>query len=489
MKRRSYHLGDSRGKRRRKTNLLAAFPYAFLGVVFLWLFLGLDFLLSANIGTTRSRAVEIRRQKVGDLLSDGEITNGKQLGRRRVRSATIDLVVERLLQMARMPKEPLRMALNTSDPRGGDPFHLSSLERGSCPWTGDSDVIVDWLPLIPKPDLLAVFREGKGFRPVVLWYEHLSKAGGTSFCKLAEANMPKISVPSYYCMPGGADRGGGGKGNEADGRVGTWSKEELTKYVSRKPHKILSNEWDPFPPHVLDFQPKSRVDLRKGVYDGPKTSSSPIAEPMFLFITSIRNPLDRLLSAYRFFGVLHNPSKQKPSLFQWLGRIHGRAQKYSEMRSRGNVWDGVPFRANVGNFNFAIWKFSNGTIPFSLTPEEKGEIELRDISSLPLGEEDWRRPFEKAIETLSNFHMVIPMEMLSDHTGVLHHLGWTQFDQDHVVPSGKVQNNAAMSQLTQNEYDALWSANWLDMIIYCWSRAVFLTRIHCADILLTEDRS
>eukprot|EP00567_Pseudictyota_dubia_P008860 CAMPEP_0197456182 /NCGR_PEP_ID=MMETSP1175-20131217/42707_1 /TAXON_ID=1003142 /ORGANISM="Triceratium dubium, Strain CCMP147" /LENGTH=74 /DNA_ID=CAMNT_0042990213 /DNA_START=160 /DNA_END=381 /DNA_ORIENTATION=+ len=74
--------------------------------------------------------------------------------------------------------------------------------------------------------------------------------------------MPKISVPNYYCMPSSS--------TEPDARVGTWTNEELKEYISQKPHRILSNEWDPFPPHALDLQPKNDADIRKGVYNGPK---------------------------------------------------------------------------------------------------------------------------------------------------------------------------------------------------------------------------
>lgn len=382
------------------------------------------------------------------------------------------------MHLARLPTENLQQALNTSDSRGGDPFHLESLERRTCPWPGGVDAIVDWLPEEALPELLPIFRERNNqheYRPVVVWYEHLSKAGGTSFCKLAQANMPKISVPSYYCMPSG------GK-DEADGRVGTWANAELTEYVSQKPHRIVSNEWDPFPSHVLDLQPQTAADLRRGVYNGPKTPSSPIAEPMLILVTSIRNPLDRILSAYNFWGRLHNPAEEKPSFTQWLARIQGRARTYDGMRRRGVVRGGM-FRANVGNFNFATWKFSNGTVPLlPRLPEESEEIRLESLSSAPPAEEDWRRPFQLAIETLSQFHLTIPMELLSDHTGTLRNLlGWTTFERDHVVPSGKVINTAALSQLSRAEYDALWSVNWLDMILYHWSRAIFLARIHCAD--------
>lgn len=34
-----------------------------------------------------------------------------------------------------------------------------------------------------------------------VFYQHLRKAGGTSFCDLAKSNMPQKAIPPYYCMP------------------------------------------------------------------------------------------------------------------------------------------------------------------------------------------------------------------------------------------------------------------------------------------------
>ena len=39
----------------------------------------------------------------------------------------------------------------------------------------------------------------------------------------------------------------------------------------------------------------------------------------------VRDPLDRLLSAYKFWGVLHNPAPTKPTFETWLKRKRGEA--------------------------------------------------------------------------------------------------------------------------------------------------------------------
>ncbi len=48
----------------------------------------------------------------------------------------------------------------------------------------------------------------------------------------------KWQVPRYHCMPR--------KGELIDGRIGSWSNEELAKHISEEGHAIVSNEWDPF---------------------------------------------------------------------------------------------------------------------------------------------------------------------------------------------------------------------------------------------------
>ena len=54
------------------------------------------------------------------------------------------------------------------------------------------------------PDLVShsraeAFRRGEAGTWV--FYQHLRKAGGTSFCDLARRNLKSREVPPYYCMP------------------------------------------------------------------------------------------------------------------------------------------------------------------------------------------------------------------------------------------------------------------------------------------------
>lgn len=110
------------------------------------------------------------------------------------------------------------------------------------------------------------FREGRNF----LFFQHLRKAGGTHFCSLAKKNLPKRSVPDYYCMPDY-------KWSDWDGAgyLHYWNNSEITKRMKEAGHRIAGNEWDEF-----DVEHHFELDA--------------------VFATSFRRPIDRALSQFRF---------------------------------------------------------------------------------------------------------------------------------------------------------------------------------------------
>lgn len=207
--------------------------------------------------------------------------------------------------------------------------------------------------------------------------------------------------------------------------------------------------------------------------------------PYLMFLTSIRNPINRLLSAYKFWGHLNNNAKLKPTLELWL-------QRYARRSNRWKVLSD-DFNANVGRFNFATWKFSGGKLPVSklqidaeknLSPAAATRL-LAAGTAITDEEHTWREPFETAVRTLARFDLAIPMELLSAHPEPLRNLlGWKNFEQSHVVSAGKVVNNDASSELSTQVYHVLWDANKLDIILYHWTSAVYLARLNCADILV-----
>lgn len=78
-------------------------------------------------------------------------------------------------------------------------------------------------------------------------------------------------------------------------QVGQWPNAKLAAYFATDHKRLVSNEWEPFPLERLAWASSS--------------ASSPLE---LVLVTTVREPLNRLLSAYRFWGVLHNPSATKP---------------------------------------------------------------------------------------------------------------------------------------------------------------------------------
>eukprot|EP00980_Cylindrotheca_fusiformis_P014655 scaffold3987_cov134-Cylindrotheca_fusiformis.AAC.5 len=378
-----------------------------------------------------------------------------------VLEAASDNVVEAtLFQLAQMNPQDLQGLLEGDDD-SKNPFQIDQLQEGKCPESFEGEI--PWLPKRQPSELSERFKaqmsgggqEGLNTGPVVaLYYDHLSKAGGTSFCKLAQTNMPKEQVPPYYCKASRKKPG--------DGRIGRWELERVQDYLLSKTHRIVSNEWDEFDTRLLSF-------------------FSPTVNEMvhLLFATTIRHPINRLLSSYKFFEVMRQKSDAH-SFEKWLSACAGKSKNHSLL--------GGP-TVNICRFNFAIWKFSGGKLPLSKMNLQAASLLTQNISvstfeKNSLTDEKWEQPFKDSVRTLARFDLVIPMEELSRHPEPLTEVfGWTNFSMIHVVTTGKIVNNKASSELPSTEYDLLWQSNSLDMILYYWTWAVYLTRLHCRSII------
>ena len=265
-----------------------------------------------------------------------------------------------------------------------------------------------------------------------LWFDHLSKAGGTSFCKFARKNVGMRSTPRYYCMPSdGADIPG------TDGRVGRWPAAQLREYLQRTHHRVVASEWDPFPAQMLsDFKDDA------------------------VLASIIRDPLDRLVSAHKFWGVLNNPSKNAPDPVKWLRNMDKRA------RSRTMAQAPRDYLQQVARNNFAVWKFAFSTD--GRFHDCKGDAACG------------RAALQAAVNTLSRFHVLAPTTWQA-HAGPLYaRLGWSKLEEEHVVNIGTVQDSSSRKALPDADYAALREANVLDEILWHWARRAFLESLHCA---------
>ena len=400
----------------------------------------------------------------------------------------IDSVVAFLINLAELPPQQLwdTFGMGNNDGRndvnsmyGKDPFSLQELEKGKCP-SGLSTA--EWLP--PRPwnseEISSKFQSraeelkaGRGAgkdKPVLIWYEHISKAGGTTFCGLSKTNLGQSLVPRYFCMPKRLNS------NDADGRVGSWTNEELIGYTKREKHVLVANEWDPFD---LD-----KLHLSGRTLDGKTLRLTQDTDPLLLFVTTLRDPLDRLLSAYLFFGRI---GETPPEFGLWIKRNLGRIGRYK-------VGEKGPFRCNVARYNAIVWRFSGGDLQHKV-PASSGQKEESQFP-LPMTDEKlWRDPFETAIRALSQHDLILPMDIMSKEEGqeaMRRVLGWNEVaiqkgrgngdrESGHIVTTGKIRNSNAREYLSDEDYRFLWDANWLDNILVLWCRAVFLARLHCSD--------
>jgi len=409
----------------------------------------------------------------------------------------IDSVVTYLMNLAKLSPQELWDTFGMEDDTtnddgtmkrsyGKDPFSLQELEQGKCPSGMNT---AEWLP--PRPwnseEIASMFQRkveqlkntdqgASDEETTLVWYEHMSKAGGTTFCGLAKTNLGPNLVPRYYCMP----KRLGSK--DLDGRVGSWTNDELIGYTKRESHVLVANEWDPF-----DL---SKLELSGRTLDGKQQQHA--SRPRLLFVTTLRDPSDRLLSTYLFFRTKQNP----PTFQTWMKSNFGRLSNF-EIGKKG------AFRSNAARYNAIVWRYSGGQLQHHVVGSEEEERSSRKQQQqqksqfpLPMTDETlWKGPFETAIRALSQQDLILPMDIMTKDEGqeaMKRILGWNEVaikagrgngdkESGHIVTTGKIRNSNAREYLSKDEYRFLWDANWLDNILVLWCRAVFLARLHCKD--------
>jgi len=170
---------------------------------------------TSSINTQENGIVSIRRQEWEEGLPHSDrhhrtkkhvINHQPQQDNKIIHTSSIDTIIKHLNKLAKMPPTLLWKDVFGMEKMdyGDDPFSLRELENGKCPW--EQTTVIDWLP--PRPynsEVLAktyqrMMQQARKKRgepkeeqydadnEVVVWYEHLSKAGGTTFCGLAQSN-------------------------------------------------------------------------------------------------------------------------------------------------------------------------------------------------------------------------------------------------------------------------------------------------------------
>ena len=159
------------------------------------------------------------------------------------------------------------------------------------------------------------FREGHG----MIYFQHLRKAGGTHFCKMAEANFHNPRhIPRYFCMP---DYDWAQKSKQkCAGCLHKYTAQQIMANMGEQ--RILGNEWD-------SFDTVEHWKLVDAVY-----------------VTSFRSPMDRAVSQFRFEceegrGCHFNNVTAWWSKRRDLYNVYTRT--FSDVQRQGRIWTGPKF--------------------------------------------------------------------------------------------------------------------------------------------------
>lgn len=300
------------------------------------------------------------------------------------------------MRLAALPPDQVLEELEKNDPFGVRRFERRLLYTESSQGSFLRDIRslfpcpVDRITLPDRRNKKRNFRNGKVF----LFFQHLRKAGGTNFCTLAQRNLPKSQVPSYYCMPDYD-----WKDKKCAGCFSRWTNEEIVENMKAKNHRILGNEWDAFEPERF--------------FDLPA-----------VFATSFRKPLHRALSQFRFECIesrvrryMHDPNRE------------GAKERKQNLRPCLVLRDLSSIRWPYSSFIVSLpFLFIKGCKISNITEWWSRRKDLTNVYTWTFANEPLRKisigtsvsdtakrqeVIGKALDTVSRFHLVLAMEWLA----------------------------------------------------------------------------
>jgi hypothetical protein len=380
------------------------------------------------------------------------------------------------LQGKESPAKLLKV-LEEEDPLGV--YNVHNISSFGCPSPSGR---------LTRPDLrqmesATAFRdEGSGF----IFFQHLRKAGGTGFCDLAKRNMPH-GTPPYYCMP------------DERGTLVTppWTSEWLLKTMTQKKFRIAANEWDAMPRSKLGLPVSRYADQKEGDVRGVGEEPNPSAPahsgvaqlgsiaPSCLvlrlttpspqgavFLTSMRDPVDRWYSQYRFEHLERRDNSQGQLAFA----------RWYEGNVRWNMGDNYYVKTFVGTENPPDEELMAKKGPRG-RPLVHGDFywTYNKFRTAPLS---WEQ-FESAVDMLRRFHLVLIMEWLEQSPALFERvLGWHEKPRQ-VLPHERQARRAikkspsAKEQLPEDVYNNVRERNALDVLFYHVGRRVMLEHFSC----------
>ncbi|CAM9474717.1 unnamed protein product [Ectocarpus fasciculatus] len=349
-------------------------------------------------------------------------------------------LVERLHSIGLDSRADLARLLVETDPfKASNITAVGSPDKFECP---DREADRFSLPDLRDHDKEEAFKAGQGF----IYYQHLRKAGGTAFCDMASRNMLATELPWYFCM--------------ADGRGSTatppWSdKDFFLETMQKHGYRLTSNEWDVFPIEHLALQGA-------------------------IFATTLRHPVDRWYSQYRFEHLERRdgsrPGSELLPFDLWYKKIRrdemgnnpyiktfcGRSTQQDDTSPEGVDGDGRP------NYARDLWwsyhKFSSWG----------DQIAWEDLKS--------------AMNVLRRFNLVLVLEFVEDEMWALEEaFGWSfprkqWLPDEHEAVRLDKKSVKAMEDLPSDMWTDVLNANVFDLLLFHWVKRLYLERRACRQI-------
>lgn len=317
---------------------------------------------AGSVATAATKQFETRQEQ--EKVAEGEPNPTAEEQQAIVQQKEPDLVdlLKSLFDLGR--KDPAALIVELTH---GDPLHVNIVDPHEFKCPDDKNSLLDYPSLINEHSLQA-FRDGADGS--FIFYQHLRKAGGTGFCDLAQRNLVHGQVPSYYCMPD----------NRGSLALPPWGDPKyLGDFMQTKGFRMAANEWDVFHTDQADI-------------------------PNVVLATTMRHPIDRWYSQYRFEHLEHRDGTDGKAPRQTLRQFYDESKGWT-----------------MGS-NYYIKTFTGDPDP--RPPRNKGDFywTYHKYQRKPL---TWGQ-FSMSLHNLRRFHVLLVTEWLDSSPPLLRQsLGWT----------------------------------------------------------------
>lgn len=376
--------------------------------------------LSAGDHTMIDRAVQLRGANLlTSAVSLNDIPNGAVAD---VYYPDAMAVVKQLFELGSRDVEML-----ISELKNADPLNVTSGPDGfRCPQRPGSRLSD---PSLPDKERLAKFVAGEP--GTWIFYQHLRKAGGTGFCQLATDNLKRGEVPPYYCMID----------NRGSLATPPWNNPQYTvEQMVKHKFRVTSNEWDVFYSSMFDW-------------------------PGAVFATTIRDPVDRIYSQYRFEHLEHRDGSRegaprKTAKEFYLSQKGWTMGENYYLKTFIGTEDTIIAKPKTGDFYWTYHKYMNKKITWDM--------------------------FSKALHNIMRFHAIFVTEWLEQSSSFIlnHTLHWSvppkQVLPHEVQAKRKIKkSSSAQDSMPPEDFAFLLKENALDLLFFKAVQRVYLERLGC----------